>query len=66
MRVKCILCDNVDNIKGTGLLAKQLRKRRVMTYMCDPCKERIEDRTKERMATGNFKVFRQKKRDDYI
>jgi uncharacterized protein YlaI len=66
MRVKCILCDQVDNISGTSLLAKQLRKRRVMTYMCDSCRERIDEKTKERLASENYRVYREKKKDDYI
>ncbi|MCP8616078.1 YlaI family protein [Salirhabdus salicampi] len=66
MRVKCILCDQVDNISATSLLAKQLRKRRVQSYMCTECRERIEKRTEERKATGNFILYREKKKDDYI
>jgi uncharacterized protein YlaI len=66
MRVKCILCDQIDNISGTSLLAKQLRKRRVMTYMCDSCRERIDAKTKERLASDNYRVYREKKKDDYI
>ncbi|MRG85542.1 YlaI family protein [Salinibacillus xinjiangensis] len=66
MKAKCILCDQVNDIKGTSLLAKQLRKRRVLSYMCDECRDRIDKKTAERLATGNFKEYRQKKNDPYI
>ncbi|PKR78492.1 DUF2197 domain-containing protein [Halalkalibacillus sediminis] len=41
MRVKCVLCDNVEKIESFSLEAKQLRKRRKQTYLCPNCYERI-------------------------
>ncbi|WP_110112398.1 YlaI family protein [Bacillus sp. CGMCC 1.16541] len=61
MRVKCVLCDKIESIEDESSLAKRLRNRPIHTYMCEPCRNRIEQRTKERAATGNFKLYRSKK-----
>ncbi len=66
MKVKCILCDRIDSIDSGTLLAKNLRKKRVMSYMCDDCNKRIKEKTEQRIATGNFRVYREKKKDTYI
>lgn len=66
MRVQCILCDTIEKIDSGSLLAKQLRKRRVMTHMCQPCKERIEQRTEARKATGNFRLYREQKKEFHL
>ncbi|MEH6942771.1 YlaI family protein [Bacillus sp. JJ722] len=57
MRVKCVICDNIENILDDSPTAKKLRNRPIHTFMCQPCYERIEDRTNERLNTGNF-IFR--------
>ncbi len=54
MRVKCVLCDKIDQIDNDKPLAKRLRNRPIHTYMCDNCRERITKRTEERLATGSF------------
>ncbi|WP_456275636.1 YlaI family protein [Bacillus sp. AK128] len=61
MRVKCVLCDKIESIDDETLMAKRLRNRPIHTYMCNPCNERIEEKTKERLATGNFRLYREKK-----
>jgi uncharacterized protein YlaI len=61
MRVKCALCDVIETINDETLIAKRLRNRPIHTYMCKPCQERIEQKTNERVATGNFRLFREKK-----
>ncbi len=61
MRVKCVLCDKIEDIEDETLMAKRLRNRPIHTYMCIPCHERIEERTNERFATGNFRLYREKK-----
>ncbi|MDG5789467.1 YlaI family protein [Evansella sp. AB-P1] len=67
MRVKCVLCDTIENINDHSPLAKKLRNRPIHTYMCDKCNERIETRTSERKATGNFKQYSsQEKEDEFI
>lgn len=66
MRVKCVLCDKIENINSDTLQAKRLRNRPIHTYMCDPCNERIADKTNNRIATGNFKLYRTSvKKDDW-
>jgi uncharacterized protein YlaI len=66
MRVKCVLCDKIENINSDTLQAKRLRNRPIHTYMCNTCNERIADKTNNRIATGNFKLYRtQVKKDDW-
>ncbi|MFA9557311.1 YlaI family protein [Evansella sp. AB-rgal1] len=67
MRVKCVLCDTIENINDHSPLAKKLRNRPIHTYMCDTCSARIEKRTHERKDTGNFREHSsQEKQDEYI
>jgi uncharacterized protein YlaI len=61
MRVKCVLCDKIESIEDETLLAKRLRNRPIHTYMCAECHDRIETRTKERMATGKFRLYKPRK-----
>lgn len=64
MRVKCVICDKVETIEDETLIAKRLRNRPIHTYMCKTCNDRIEIKTNERIATGKFKLYRDKKTDD--
>ncbi|TCP30511.1 uncharacterized protein YlaI [Scopulibacillus darangshiensis] len=64
MRVKCVLCDKIEKIDDETLMAKRLRNRPVHTYMCDVCTERIGERTKDRWATGQFKVHHRKPKEN--
>jgi uncharacterized protein YlaI len=64
MRVQCVICDKVETIEDDTLIAKRLRNRPIHTYMCKTCNERIEVRTNARIATGNFKLYQDKKADD--
>lgn len=57
MRVKCVICDAIGQLPDDLPLAKKLRNRPIHTYMCDPCHERIAEKTIARIATGNF-IFR--------
>jgi uncharacterized protein YlaI len=61
MRVKCVLCDKIESIEDETLIAKRLRNRPIHTYMCNPCHQRIEEKTNLRLATGNFRLYREKK-----
>ncbi len=66
MRVKCVLCDKIENINSDTLQAKRLRNRPIHTYMCEPCSERIAEKTNNRIATGNFKLYRSRvEKDDW-
>lgn len=64
MRVKCVICDKIESIPDDSPLAKRLRNRPIHTYMCRQCEKRIEEKTKARMASGNFKLYRPRKRED--
>lgn len=64
MKVKCVICDKIEDIADDLPLAKKLRNRPIHTYMCIPCNERIEERTKERVSSGNFKLYKDTKKDD--
>ncbi|TCT26921.1 uncharacterized protein YlaI [Melghiribacillus thermohalophilus] len=66
MRVKCVLCDKVETIDSYSLTAKKLRKRRMLTYMCHQCNERIKKRTFERKKTGRFYLFREQKKHKHL
>ncbi|MFD1031105.1 YlaI family protein [Metaplanococcus flavidus] len=58
MRVKCVICDTIEELVDDTLEAKRLRNRPIHTHMCKTCNERIELRTKERLATGKFHFYR--------
>lgn len=67
MQVKCTICDQIDSLQDNSLLAKRLRNRRIYMYLCKDCYTRIELKTKERHATGNFHLYEEhKKEDEYI
>jgi uncharacterized protein YlaI len=66
MRVKCVLCDKIETINSDTLQAKRLRNRPIHTYMCNTCDERIAEKTKNRLATGNFRLYRTRvEKDDW-
>ncbi len=48
MRVKCVLCDRVDTLEPFSLLAKELRKKRKLSYLCPTCDERITQKVKQK------------------
>jgi len=64
--VKCVLCDQVEELKDDSIEAKKLRNRRMHMYLCSPCYERIASRTKERHTTGNFQLYQKKTKKDNI
>ncbi|UOQ43174.1 YlaI family protein [Halobacillus salinarum] len=66
MRVKCVICDNIENIDSYCLQAKRLRNRRIHTYMCPDCHERIAEKTKQRLATGKFTFNRERKAEKHL
>ncbi|WP_428908782.1 YlaI family protein [Niallia sp. Krafla_26] len=64
MRVKCVICDKIENIENDSFQAKRLRNRPIYTYMCQTCNDRITEKTNERIATGNFHLYRSKIQPD--
>ena len=58
MKVKCVICDRIDEISSDLPLAKKLRNRPIHTYMCEECHDRIEYKTKERLTTGKFIFYK--------
>lgn len=64
MKVKCVICDKIENIVNDSFQAKRLRNKPINTYMCQTCSDRITERTNERIATGNFHLYRSKKQPD--
>ena len=58
MRVICVICDTINPLIDNSPQATQLRSRPIHTYMCDPCHERIEQKTKTRIATGEFVFYK--------
>ncbi|WP_188454523.1 YlaI family protein [Virgibacillus oceani] len=62
MQVKCVICDNIEDINDSSLQAKRLRNRRIHMYLCESCYQRIDDKTKARHASGNFRLYREKKK----
>ena len=64
MNVKCVICDKIENLKETYSGEKRLRNRPIYTYMCETCSNRITERTEQRIATGNFHLYRSKKQQN--
>lgn len=58
MRVKCVICESINQLDDDSLSAKRLRNRPIHTYMCDSCRDRIAKKTEARIATGNFRFYR--------
>lgn len=58
MRVKCVICDTIEQLDDDNPVAKKLRNRPIHTFMCDTCKERITAKTETRIATGKYRFFR--------
>ena len=58
MRVKCVICDSINELDDDLPLAKKLRNRPIHTYTCSDCYGRIATNTEKRLATGNFRFYR--------
>jgi len=58
VEVQCDLCEQVDTINDHSLLAKRLIYRKVQSYLCATCYERIKTNTLKRHKTGKFHLFR--------
>ncbi|WP_100403146.1 YlaI family protein [Bacillus sp. FJAT-42315] len=66
MRVKCILCEKIEKIDDSLLIAKRLRNRPIHTYMCSECDNRIAEKTRARIATGQFHIYRSGKEKEWL
>ncbi|MGG5253088.1 YlaI family protein [Neobacillus sp. SM06] len=64
MRVKCVICDKIEVIDDETLQAKRLRNRPIHTYMCQICTNRIAEKTKAHLDSGNFRLYRPKSEND--
>ena len=64
MRVKCVLCDSIENIDNDSPQAKKLRNRLNSTFMCHSCSERITQSTLKRHRNEIFKLFESDDADD--
>ncbi len=56
MKVKCVICDKIEEIDDHSHLAKKLRNRPIHTYLCQECHDRIKEKTEARIATGKFRL----------
>ncbi|GAA0293972.1 uncharacterized protein YlaI [Gracilibacillus halotolerans] len=64
MRVKCVICDNIENIDNGSPVAKKLRNRLNSTFMCEDCSERIKENTLKRHKNENFQLYQSKEDTD--
>lgn len=64
MRVKCVICDNIESINNDSPIAKKLRNRLNSTFMCDSCSVRIKQNTLKRHEDKNFQLYQSKETDD--
>jgi len=63
MDVQCVICDDIRSFDEFSVEAKRLKNRWIRTYLCPSCDERIKNKTLKRKETGNFKLFREKKKE---
>ncbi|GAB7387687.1 hypothetical protein BSNK01_15240 [Bacillaceae bacterium] len=45
MKVKCVLCDKIEEIDDESYTAKRLRNKILATYLCAACHKRIAEKT---------------------
>lgn len=63
MEVQCAICDKIETIADDSYQAKRLMNRRVQSYLCKTCYDRITEKTMKRHESGNFKLYRVKQND---
>lgn len=66
IKVKCILCDEFEYLDENSQQAKRLRNKKNKLYLCQTCYHRISEKTKKRHATGNFRLYKEQKKDRYL
>ncbi|AYC29119.1 YlaI family protein [Paenisporosarcina cavernae] len=62
MRVKCVICDTIEQLGDDTPYAKKLRNRPIHTFMCETCHDRIAEKTNKRLATGTFRFYKSSRR----
>jgi uncharacterized protein YlaI len=65
MKVKCVLCDQIETLDDESPLAKKLRNRPIHTYMCGNCRERITERTRERFEHKEYKIYHRMRKSEH-
>lgn len=66
MRIQCILCDKVEHIDENSVYGKELRNNYLKLHLCKTCHKRIKRKTEERIKTGNFRLYREEKKEKYL
>jgi len=56
MKVKCVLCNKIQEIDRDSITGKRLRNHPLVTYMCQDCNERISNKTEARRTEGKLKL----------
>lgn len=67
MQVQCALCDKIETVDDNSFEAKRLLNKRIRSYLCKICYDRIATNTNKRHATGKFKLYQspnQKKKNN--
>lgn len=64
MQVKCTICDIIEDINDDSLQAKRLKNRRITLHLCNTCYERITENTINRLNTGKFRLYEEKKQEN--
>jgi len=57
VQVQCVICDKVERIEDGSLQAKQLYNRKLQSYLCKTCDNRIAENTRKRHETGKFNLY---------
>lgn len=63
MNVQCAICDQIEDIDINSFQAKRLMNRRISSYLCNNCHDRIAEKTNKRHETGNFHLYSSKNKD---
>ncbi|MFD2208696.1 YlaI family protein [Virgibacillus halophilus] len=66
MDVKCVICDIIETIDDDSLQAKRLKNRRIKMYLCQTCYDRIEKNTQKHLDSGDFRLYRKRKRKNEL
>jgi len=66
MKVKCVICDKIEEIDSNSFTGKRLRNHPLVTYVCKNCQDRITQKTEKRKEEGKLKLPTfQVKKDDW-
>lgn len=49
MKIKCMICDRVNEVEDQSLLAKKMRNKPLTSYICTECHDRVAENTKAHM-----------------